>query len=141
MIKHCGREYGVYSLRTKLKTCFGELVEMPSPPRKTQSVVWFWKILSVISVMVLWRIHYMLFHHAPWSCSKLDIMWTDLVLWNYRCTCMFVDFKELLSQVIQQDRNPELFAMTTWLIRTQQNQVYLAQSNVNLHLLEQVLKD
>ena len=79
--------------------------------------------------------------HAPWSCFELDIVWTNLVLWNFRRTCMFMDFKELLSWVIQQDKNPKLFSMTAWLIWTQQNQVCLAQPNVNLHLLEQVSKD
>ena len=79
--------------------------------------------------------------HALWSCSELDMVWTDLVLWSFRHTHMFVDFKELLSWVIQQDKNLKLFAMTAWSIWTQQNRVRLAQPNVNLHLLEQVSKD
>ena len=79
--------------------------------------------------------------HALWSCFELDVVWIDTILWSLKHTHMFMDFKELLSWVIQQVKNLELFAMIAWSIWTQRNQVRLAQLNVYLHLLAQVSKD
>ena len=79
--------------------------------------------------------------HALWSCSELDVVWIDPILWSFNRTHMFMDFKELLSWIIYQDKDLELFAMIAWSIWTQRNQVRLAQLNVNLHLLAQVSKD
>nr|POE97079.1 hypothetical protein CFP56_23064 [Quercus suber] len=52
--------------------------------------------------------------HALWSCSELDVVWFDPVLWSFKHTHRCVDFKELLSWIIQQDKNSELFAMRVW---------------------------
>ena len=79
--------------------------------------------------------------HALQSCPKLYVVWSDKVLWNFRRSHQFVDFKELLSWIIQQGRNSTLFAMTAWLIWNQHNKVRLAQSTCNFHHLAQVSSD
>ena len=35
--------------------------------------------------------------HALWSCSELDLVWSDTELWSNRGSMQFMDFKELLS--------------------------------------------
>ena len=61
--------------------------------------------------------------HALWSCSELDVVWEDESLWACRGTTTFMDFKELLSWMISAQQNTEMFSVTVWTIRTQQNQV------------------
>ena len=53
----------------------------------------------------------------------------------------FVDFKELVTWILQAKKNPELFAMTVWSIWNQCNQVRLQQPSWSLHLTPQVSKD
>ncbi|XP_065635520.1 uncharacterized protein LOC136070080 [Quercus suber] len=50
--------------------------------------------------------------HAVWSCSSLDAVWSDLQSWGVRHTQSFVDFKELLSWILANHQEPELFATT-----------------------------
>ena len=52
--------------------------------------------------------------HALKSCSKLDVVWSDVELWNFRNSVKFMDFKGLLSWFITEDKNVELFAITAW---------------------------
>ena len=61
--------------------------------------------------------------HALWSCSKLDSVWSEMVLWSNRGSMQFMDFKELLSWQIKNKNQLELFAITAWTIWNQQNQI------------------
>lgn len=79
--------------------------------------------------------------HAVWSCSSLDVVRSNLSLWGVRRTQSFVDFKELLSWIIVNHQDPELFAITVWTIWHHRNQVRLAQSSVSLSQLAQLAKD
>ena len=70
--------------------------------------------------------------HVVWACPKLDEVWTDSVQWGFRHNRRFLDFKELLSWVIQEQRNAELFAMTVWSVWTQRNQARLHKPHCTL---------
>ena len=61
--------------------------------------------------------------HALQACLKLDVVWSDVELWNFRNSVRFMDFKELLSWIIAEDKNMELFAVTAWSIWNQRNKV------------------
>ena len=63
--------------------------------------------------------------HAVWSCPGLDVVWSDPILWSARRTRQFVDFKELLSWMITNHQDPELFATIAWSVWTHRNQVRL----------------
>ena len=60
--------------------------------------------------------------YALWTCSELDSVWTQTE-WSSRQTSGVTSFKELLSWVLTNHRNRELFAMVTWGIWHQRNQV------------------
>ena len=62
--------------------------------------------------------------HALWSCKELDSIWADSV-WNFRQAINPTNFKELLSWILNNHGQPELFAMTTWGIWNQRNHVRL----------------
>ena len=80
--------------------------------------------------------------HALWLCHELDIVWSDPELWHFRRSVHFRDFKELLSWLILQEKNPELFAvMAAWSIWIQRNQVRLHQTASALHQVEQLSRD
>ena len=51
--------------------------------------------------------------HALWNCSELDSVWTQIE-WSSRRSSGVTCFKELLSWVLTNHRNRELFAMVTW---------------------------
>ncbi|KAK9988324.1 hypothetical protein SO802_028563 [Lithocarpus litseifolius] len=62
--------------------------------------------------------------HSLWSCSKIVSAWTAPE-W---CACQNLNpsnFKELLSWILNNHGNPELFAMTTWGLWHQRNQARL----------------
>ena len=60
--------------------------------------------------------------HALWTCSELDSIWTQTD-WSFRQTSGVTNFKELLSWILKNHGNKELFAMVTWGIWHQRNQV------------------
>ena len=47
--------------------------------------------------------------HALWLCKEADTIWDDSELWSYRRQIQFLSFKELLSWIILQKNNAELF--------------------------------
>ena len=53
----------------------------------------------------------------------------------------FLDFKELLSWLLQQHDKVEVFVMTTWLIWTQRNQVRLHLAAASLHQILHLAND
>ena len=71
--------------------------------------------------------------HALWDCKELDTVWVGSELSQLRQDANFLDFKELLSWLLQQHDKVEVFAMTTWLIWTQRNQVRLHLAAASLH--------
>ena len=59
--------------------------------------------------------------HAVWLCFELDIICAISELWGFWRSVTFLDFIELLSWIIMQRKNIELFAITAWLVWTQRN--------------------
>lgn len=53
----------------------------------------------------------------------------------------FDDFKNLVAWILQENKSPEIFAMTVWSIWNQRNQVRLHPPSSPLHLLAQASKD
>ena len=49
---------------------------------------------------------------ALWSCSELNSVWSSLE-WNFHQNTSVTNFKELLSWILKNQGNPELFAMIT----------------------------
>ena len=50
--------------------------------------------------------------HALWSCAKMDIVWADQNLWDFRNSVGFSDFKHLVSWLVEEDKQLALFAFT-----------------------------
>ena len=61
--------------------------------------------------------------HALWSCSELSTVWS-LSQWSSRKISGVTNFRELLSWILNNQGNSELFGMTTWGIWSQRNQVH-----------------
>ena len=61
--------------------------------------------------------------HAIWICKEVDVIWANPELWYCRREAPFLSFKEILSWMIKQENNTELFAMIAWMIWRQRNQV------------------
>ena len=59
--------------------------------------------------------------HAVWLCFELNIICAISELWGFWRSVTFLDFIELLSWIIMQRKNIELFAITAWLVWTQRN--------------------
>ena len=59
-------------------------------------------------------------------------------LWSFRNTVGFIDFKELLSWIILEARNLDLFAITAWTVWNQHNKVRLNQTAMALHQVASV---
>ena len=78
--------------------------------------------------------------HALKACSKLDVVWSDVELWNFRNSVGFMDFKELLLWFIAEDKNVDLFAVTDWSVWNQWNKVQLNQLVTALHQVASVSK-
>ncbi|KAL0002804.1 hypothetical protein SO802_016585 [Lithocarpus litseifolius] len=57
--------------------------------------------------------------HALWSCSEIDIVWADQTLWDFCSSVGFVKFKQLVSWIVEEGKQLELFAFTAWPIWNQ----------------------
>ena len=79
--------------------------------------------------------------HALWSCSELDVIWSDASAWNFCMTSCFDFFKELVQWIFQNQKQPKLFAVMVWSIWSQRNQIRLHQPSCSSHLLDQNSKD
>ena len=79
--------------------------------------------------------------HALWLCRELDSVWDSSGSWSFRHGVQFLDFKELLSGIILQQHDLELFAWMAWTIWTQRNQVRLHQPACSLHQIGQLSKE
>ena len=78
--------------------------------------------------------------HALWSCPELDLVWSDMELLNFRASVQFVTFKELLSWLIKNNHQLEIFAVTSWTIWNQRNWVRLNQPANSLHQIPHITK-
>jgi len=67
-------------------------------------------------------------------------VWVDLELWSFRGSVQFIDFKELLSWLIKNKHQLELFAVTVWSIWNQRNRVQLNQPADALHQITHLSK-
>ena len=76
--------------------------------------------------------------HALWSCSEVDIVWSDLTLWDFRSSVNFVDFKQLVSWIVEEGKQLELFVYMAWLVWNQRNQVRVRVPATALHQLAEV---
>ena len=79
--------------------------------------------------------------HALWACKELDVVWGDANLWGFRRSTSFLSFKELLSWIIKNHQQPELFAVNGWSIWNQQNQVRMHQPSYSPLLLATSMRD
>ena len=61
--------------------------------------------------------------HALWDCAKLSTIWEVDSLWLFCRSKKFSNFYELASFVMENSRNPELFAVLAWTIWTRRNQL------------------
>nr|POE65828.1 putative ribonuclease h protein [Quercus suber] len=61
--------------------------------------------------------------HALWSCRELDLVWSASSGWGHRSTSDYVDFRELLSWILENHAQHKLFAITVWTIWNQRNQI------------------
>ena len=57
--------------------------------------------------------------HALWSCAEVDIVWADRTLWDFRNSVGFIDFKHLVSWLVEEDKQLKLFAFTAWSVWNQ----------------------
>ena len=60
-------------------------------------------------------------HHALWDCHELSALWESNALWQFRRTKKFSNFFKLVSHVLEEKKNPELFATLVWMIWSHQN--------------------
>ena len=50
--------------------------------------------------------------HALWSCSEVDIVWANQTLWDFHYSMEFDNIKQLVSWMIEEGKQLELFAYT-----------------------------
>ena len=53
-------------------------------------------------------------HHALWDCQELSAIWEVDSLWLLQRTKKFSNFFELVSYVLEEKKNSELFATLVW---------------------------
>ena len=100
----------------------------------------FRRTISTDSLYVRCHAHSEDSMHALWSCPKLDSVWSDMELWSFWVSVQFVTFKELLSWLIKNNHQTELFAVMAWTIWNQQNRVHLNQLADSLHQIPNISK-
>ena len=60
-------------------------------------------------------------HHTLWDCHELSALWESNALWQFRRTKKFSNIFELVSHVLEEKKNLELFATLVWMIWSQRN--------------------
>ena len=63
-------------------------------------------------------------HHALWDCHELSALWEADSLWLFRRTKKFSNFFELVSHVLEEKINPNLFATLVWTIWSRRNTLW-----------------
>ncbi|XP_023917796.1 uncharacterized protein LOC112029338 [Quercus suber] len=101
---------GIWSMRVppKLKTLLWRACQ---EAMLTKSAL-FRRTISIDSLCVRCHAHSEDSMHALWFCSELDSVWSNMELWSFQFLVQFVTFKELLSLLIKNNHQPELFAVT-----------------------------
>ena len=129
---------GVWSMRVppKVKTLLWRTCREAMP---TKSAL-FRRTILTDSLCVRSQAHSEDSMHALWSCPELDSMWSDMELWSFRFSVQFVTFKELLTWLIKNNHQTELFAVTAWTIWNQRNLVCLNQPADSLHQIPYISK-
>ena len=61
--------------------------------------------------------------HALWDCANLSAIWEADTLWLFYRSKKFTNFYELASFVLENGRDPELFAILAWTIWSRRNQL------------------
>ena len=70
--------------------------------------------------------------HALWTCTKLDVVWTDHTEWDFRNSTGFLDFKDLVSWLITEGKNLDLFTLTAWSVWNQRNRARIQEPATDL---------
>ncbi|XP_075648656.1 uncharacterized protein LOC142619445 [Castanea sativa] len=76
--------------------------------------------------------------HALWYCNELDTIWEKSAHCRKRREISFLNFKELLSWILTQPTEVELFAMVVWGIWNQRNKVRHNHVAAPLHQIFQI---
>ena len=76
--------------------------------------------------------------HALWTCTKLDTVWADHVVWDFRNFISFMDFKDLVSWIITEGKQLDLFAIMAWSVLNQRN--WVQESTIDLHQVSVAVK-
>ena len=63
-------------------------------------------------------------HHALWDCHKLLPLWEADSLWLFRRTKKFSNFFELVSHILEEKINLDLFATRVWRIWSYRNRLW-----------------
>ena len=71
--------------------------------------------------------------HALWTCTKLDTVWAEQALWEFRNSVSVADFKDLVSWIIAEGKQLDLFAVTAWSVWNQRNKARVQASIIDLH--------
>ena len=61
--------------------------------------------------------------HALWDCANLSAIWEADTLWLFCRSKKLTNFYELASFMMENGRNPELFAVLAWTIWSRRNQL------------------
>ena len=68
-------------------------------------------------------------------------MWVDLTLWDFRSHVGLGDFKQLVSWIVEEEKQLELFVFTVWSIWHQRNLVWVQASAIVLHQVAEVARN
>ena len=134
--KLCGATFGPYKSQTRLKIFYGEQPENHYQQNKICS-----DEPSQIALCDRCKLELETALHATWSCRELDVVWEDDGVWGFRRSSSFLSFKELLSWLIMNTQEIELFAVTAWSIWNQRNRVCMHQPSCSTHLLAATAKE
>ena len=80
--------------------------------------------------------------HALWTCTELDTIWANQALWEFRNSVGFADFKDLVSWIIAEGKQLDLFAITAWSVWNQRNKARVQASIIDfikLSLLQELV--
>ncbi|KAL0003155.1 hypothetical protein SO802_016936 [Lithocarpus litseifolius] len=64
--------------------------------------------------------------HALWDCAELSTIWEADTLWLFCRSKKFTNFYELACYILENGRNPELFAALAWTIWSRRNQLRIS---------------
>ena len=110
-INSCGRLFGPCVWLKRSRILYGELAVMPCPQRRSLQGELSLLTQSVTGAVLLLK--------TLWSCSEVDIVWADQSLWEFHWSTNFENIKMLVSWLIEEGKQLELFAYTAWSVWNQ----------------------